>query len=201
MNALECCCRGASLQAAYLSPSFNVSKYVVEDYNTLPIAITYAFEDKPESKKTMELFPIGSNFPVTKSLSFKNKLGAMDLLIHYPNDAPGLMKGLPTQLASYKITEGKLKHGDKKSQSEFVIKIGNNLNQISILESAELSEKWIEIEKIAIKKPVAPKPVAPKGPKTGLFDTCAPEEKKADGTAKTEEEKKAEEKPAPVETE
>lgn len=104
MNALECVCRGASLQAAYLSPNFNVSKFVVEDYNILPIAITYAFEDKPEAKKTMELFQIGSNFPVTKSLSFKNKLGNMDLLIHYPKDCPNLMKGLPTELANYKIS-------------------------------------------------------------------------------------------------
>jgi hypothetical protein len=31
----------------------------------------------------MELFPVGSNFPITKSLSFKNKLGNMNLLLHY----------------------------------------------------------------------------------------------------------------------
>jgi heat shock protein 4 len=45
LNALECACRGASLQAAYLSPSFNVSKYVMDDYNNYPISITYSFED------------------------------------------------------------------------------------------------------------------------------------------------------------
>jgi len=138
LNALECACKGASLQAAYLCLSFNVSKYVMEDYNSLPVSITYSFDDKPESKKTMELFPIGSNFPVTKSLSFKNKLGCMDLMIHYPQDCPGLMKGLPTQVSQYKIQQGKLKHQDKGSTCEFVMKIGNNLNQIASLESSEI---------------------------------------------------------------
>jgi heat shock protein 4 len=189
LNALECCCRGASLQAAYLSPSFNVSKYVMEDYNSIPINITYSFADKPEAKKTMELFPTGTNFPITKSLAFKNKLGSMDLLIHYPTDAPNLMKGLPTQLAEYKINDGKLKHAEDKGAScEFVIKVGNNLNQISVLESAELQEKWIEIEKIAIKKPVAPTPPAP----------SKEEKPAAEGEKPAEGEEKKDEKPAPV---
>lgn len=178
LNALECACRGASLQAAYLSPNFNVSKYVMEDHNSLPINITYSFEDKPDTKKTMELFAQGTNFPITKSLAFKNKLGNMDLLIHYPTDAPGLMKGLPTQLAQYKIGAGSLKHEDKNSTHEFVIKIGNNLNQISVLESAELSEAWVENEKIAVKKQKAPV-AEPKKPE-GEAEAAKEEEKAAE---------------------
>lgn len=84
----------------------------------------------------MELFPVGSNFPVTKSMSFKNKLGNMSCLLHYnnnPNNLAQLMKGLPTQLASYNITEGSLKHTDRESKSEFIIKVENNLHQIACL--------------------------------------------------------------------
>jgi heat shock protein 4 len=193
LNALECCARGASLQAAYLSPSFNVSKYVMEDYNNYPISITYSFEDQPDKKKTMELFARGTNFPITKSLAFKNKLGNMDLLIHYPSDALDIMKGLPSQLAQYKINSGSLKHEDKKSTCEFVIKVGNNLNQIAVLESAELSEKWTEIEKIAIKKSnpfkATEAPKEPEKPKEG---------EAKEGEAPKEGEEKKDEKPTPA---
>ena len=77
----------------------------------VPISITYGFADKPEASKPMEMFAIGSNFPVTKCLTFKNKLGGMNLLLHYTEGAK-LMQGLPHQLASYKIGEGKLKHAE-----------------------------------------------------------------------------------------
>lgn len=121
----------------------------MEDYNPLPVSVTYSFADKPDSPKTMELFNTGSSFPVTKSLSFKNKMGNMKLLIHYSPNEGGLaqlMKGLPNQLASYQISEGKFKHTDKESKSEFIVKVANNIHQIVCLESAELQEKWTEIE-------------------------------------------------------
>lgn len=43
LNSLECVARGCSLQAAMLSPLFKVSDYGVEEYNTLPVSITYSF--------------------------------------------------------------------------------------------------------------------------------------------------------------
>jgi len=95
------------------------------------MSITYSFTDKPETKKSMEIFSVGSSFPVTKSLSFKNKVGNMNLMVHYSENKDGivqLMKGLPTQLANYNISEGKFKHADKGSKSEFVIKVANNIH-------------------------------------------------------------------------
>jgi len=38
------------------------------------------------------------------------------------------MKGLPFQLASYKIGEGKMKHADQDSKVEFIIKVENNIH-------------------------------------------------------------------------
>jgi len=78
------------MQAAMLSPSFAARSFSIEDYNALPLSVTYNFADKPETKKTMELFSVGSNFPITKSLSFKNKLGNMNLLLHYNQDPNNL---------------------------------------------------------------------------------------------------------------
>lgn len=127
MNATDFLARGASLQAAIISPTYNVAAFNVEDYNALPISITYAFNDKPEAGKTMELFPAGSSFPVTKSLSFQNKLGGMNLMIHY-REGVNLLPGLPTQLAQFKIGEGKLKQTDKESKAEFIIKVENNIH-------------------------------------------------------------------------
>jgi heat shock protein 4 len=43
LNALETIARGACLQAAVLSPTYNVAAFNVEDYNSLPISITYTF--------------------------------------------------------------------------------------------------------------------------------------------------------------
>jgi len=135
LNALDTVCRGACLQAAILSPTYNVAAFNVEDYNSLPISITYTFADKPDAPKMMTLFDVGTSFPVTKSLSFKNKLGNMNLLIHY-QEGSKLMQGLPLQLANYTIKEGKMKHSDKGSKAEFIIKVENSIHQIAYLQSA-----------------------------------------------------------------
>jgi hypothetical protein len=140
----------------------------------------------------MTLFDVGTSFPVTKSLSFKNKLGNMNLLVHY-QEGSKLMKGLPLQLANYTIKEGKMKHADKGSKVEFIIKVENSIHQIAYLQSAELKETWSEMEKIPIKRTVPV--VAPEEKK--------PEEAKPEGEAKPEEAAKegAEEAPKVPETE
>jgi heat shock protein 4 len=43
LNSLEAVARGCSLQAAMLSPNFKVSDYEVQEYNTLPVSISYSF--------------------------------------------------------------------------------------------------------------------------------------------------------------
>lgn len=168
--------------------------FAVEDYNALPVSITYNFTDKAEAEqksKTMEIFPTGTSFPVTKSLSFKNKLGNMNLLLHY-TEGCDLMKGLPLQLASYKIHEGKMKHADKGSKVEFIIKVENNIHQIAMLQSAELKEAWTETEQIPIKKKVPAKPKEEK--KEEAKPAEGTEEAKAEGAGA--EEAKADAKPA-----
>jgi len=43
---------------------------------------------------TKELFKVGSSFPSTKSVTFENKLGNVDLMVHYSEGA-NIMNGLP----------------------------------------------------------------------------------------------------------
>lgn len=82
LNSQECVAKGAALQAAMLSPTFNVSSFVVEEYNALPVNIAYQFEGETEAK-VKELFTTGSMFPLTKTVTFDNKLGGAQLLISY----------------------------------------------------------------------------------------------------------------------
>lgn len=93
LNSQDCIARGCALQAAMLSPNFQVANFEVEEYNSEPISISYKFKNT-EKVITKELFKVGSNFPSTKSITFDNKAGALDLMIHY-SDGAELMKGLP----------------------------------------------------------------------------------------------------------
>lgn len=97
LNSLECVARGASLQSAMLSPLFKVADYEVQEYNSYPVSISYQFVNQGGEAKviTKDLFPLGSTFPSTKSITFDNKKGGMDLLVHYANGVP-MLPGLPT---------------------------------------------------------------------------------------------------------
>lgn len=95
LNSLECVARGCSLQAAMLSPLFKVADYEVQEYNSLPISISYNFKGAEGDTKTTELFAVGTNFPSTKTLTFNNKKGGVDLMVHYSAGAP-LLPGHPS---------------------------------------------------------------------------------------------------------
>jgi heat shock 70kDa protein 4 len=138
LNSLEAVARGCSLQAAMLSPNFKVSDYEVQEFNNLPVSISYSFVSQAEEQSKVvvkELFPLGSSFPSTKTITFDNKKGGMDLLVHYTQGTP-LLAGVPAQVAQYKIKEGKGKHNNTKLS--FILRVSNNIHQIPCLESAEL---------------------------------------------------------------
>ena len=105
LNSQDCIARGCALQAAMLSPNFQVANFQIEEFNQLPISISYKFKNS-DKVITKELFGIGANFPSTKNICFENKLGGCDLLVHY-SDKALLMAGLPNQIAQYEISEAK----------------------------------------------------------------------------------------------
>lgn len=154
LNSLETVAKGSALQAAMLSPLFSVSSFVVEEYNALPCSITYRFADTGAAV-VKEIFSRGSMFPLTKTVTFDNKTGDMDLLVHYSDNAK-ILEGLPTQVARYMVKAGKQKHADNKlggSKVKFQFKVCNNIHQIPVLEACELIEEWTEEVKIPVKAP------------------------------------------------
>lgn len=174
LNSLETVARGAALQSAMLSPLFSVSSFVVEEYNSLPVSITYRFADTGAAV-TKEIFGRGSMFPLTKTVTFDNKTGDMDLLVHYSPSAD-ILSGLPTQIGQYMVKAGKQKHENNKlggSKVKFQFKVCNNIHQIPILECCELIEEWTEEVKIAVKAAAAPPTIdgKPSAPVEQQFDT------------------------------
>lgn len=92
MNSQDSIAKGCAIQAAMLSRFASKQSAVVEDFNQIPIMISYQFEGS--KVVTKELFPVGSSFPSTKSITFQQKDGGLSLLIHY-HDKFQLLEGLP----------------------------------------------------------------------------------------------------------
>lgn len=180
LNSTDCIARGCALQAAMLSPNFQTAAYEMEEYNAQPMCITY--KPKGGEAKTNVIFKTGSNFPSTKSVTFDNKLGGYDLMIHYADDA-NLLEGLPKQIAQYDIAEGTKQ--EKTEKCSFTMRVTNNIHNVACLDEAELVEEWTQEDKIPIKtKNDKPPTVTP------------PPEDKKEGEGEKKEEAPAEEKPA-----
>ena len=160
----------------------------------MPISIIYKFKNS-DKLSTKELFKVGSSYPSTKSITFDNKLGNLDLLVQYSQGVE-LLQGLPTQIAQYNIGEGTKE--DKTEKHSFVMRVSNNIHCIACLDQVELVQEWTEEEKIPIK--MAPTPPKPAEPAPNTQDKDMKEEGK-DGEKKPEEAKPEEVKqpePAPI---
>ena len=140
-----------------LSPFFNVSKYVIEEWNELPVTIDYKFNSEDKGH-TMEIIKKKTHYPVTQKVTFDNKVGDCSLLVRY-SDSASILAGLPREIAKYEIKAGKLKHAnDRDHKFKFILMVSNNIHQIPCLENAQLVEDWTEEKKVPKQKP---KPAAP----------------------------------------
>ena len=161
-----------------LSPNFQVATFQVEEYNYEPISITYKFKGA-EKCVTKELFKVGTSFPSTKSITFDNKAGNLDLMVHYA-DSANLMDGLPSQIAQYVVGEGKAE--DKVEKHSFTMRVSNNIHNVASLDEVEFIQEWTEEEKIPVKAspvtPAAPPKADP--PKEGDKPAAEGEAKPAD---------------------
>jgi heat shock protein 4 len=190
LNSIDAIARGAALQSAFLSPAFNTGVFKVEEYNHLPVEVTYGDAGSSETKSAV-MFPAkASKCPNKKSITFNNKVGNMNIQLKYAEGAE-ILQGLPSIIAEYTVPEAKLKHAEKDQAShELAYEIENTLHQIPVLKEANIIEKWQEEEKIAIKKAAPPKPAEAK-----------PEEKKDEAKPAEEAPKDKEaEKPAAADT-
>lgn len=149
-----------------------------------PVCISYQFKGS-DKFVTKELFKVGSSFPSTKSITFDNKSGGANLLVHYGPSAE-LMKGLPNQIAQYEISEGKQE--EKTEKFSFTMRVSNNIHNVCCLDEAEYVQEWTEEEKIPVK---GANPTPPPAKETKKED-------KKDGSAKKDKEETVEEPPKPA---
>ena len=186
LNSQETVARGCALQAAMLSPNFMVQNFEVQDFNLHQVQIQYKFSSQEGgSLKESDIFSIGSSYPSTKTITFANKLGALDLLLKY-HDSSDILPGLPKQIAQYKIQEGKLDESKQLTKYSFVMRLSNNIHNICELEGAQLVQEWKEEQKIPVKRSApAPAPPKPEEPK---------KEEKAEGAEPAADGEKADEK-------
>jgi len=192
LNSTDCISRGCALQAAMLSPNYQVAGFEVEEYNQTPISISYKFKGAEDAKVvTKELFKQGTSFPSTKSITFDKKAGNASLMIHYA-DGVQLMEGLPTQISQYEISEGK--KDEKTEKISFTMRVSNNIHNIACLDEAEFIQEWTEEEKIPIK--ASPTVVPPPKKEEEMKDEAKPEgeAKPAEGEAEAKPDAPAEEK-------
>ena len=77
-----------------LSPNFKVDNFETDEFNAHPITISYKFHGA-EKFVTKELFKVGTSFPSTKTITFENKIGGLDLAINY-GEGTKILPGLPT---------------------------------------------------------------------------------------------------------
>lgn len=179
-NSQECVARGASLQAAMISPNYKVADFQIEDYNSFPTQVAWTTPDG--NYKSKILFDLGCNFPSVKSLTFDKRKEPMDVAISY-QDGADIVKGIPTLLGRYKINALK----PKEDIFSLVIKVKVDINGIAYLSSSEMVEEYMEEKKIAVKKD------------TGIKATeTKKEDKPAEGDKPAEAEKPAEAAKAPV---
>ena len=128
-----------------------VAEFEVTEKNELPICISYQFKDS-EKIVTKELFNVGSNFPSTKNITFDNKVGNLNLSIHYA-EGTKLPQGVPNEIAKYEISEGK--KGEKTEKTSFTMKVTNNIHNVPCLDEVEFCQMWTEQEQYEVKqKPV-----------------------------------------------
>lgn len=185
LNSQDCISRGCALQAAMLSPNFQVADFQIDEFNQEPVNISYRFKNN-EKVVTKEIFKQGSNFPSTKSVTFENKQGNLELLIGY-GDQANVLQGLPKQIAQYDISEGEKL--EKTEKCSFTMRVSNNIHNIPCLDEVEFVQEWTEEDKIPIK--VQPSP-PPKQEEKKPEDDKKPEE----GADPAPEEKKEQPKPA-----
>ena len=56
-----------------LSPLFKVADFEIEDYNSVPIKISYNVDKAEGEMKEMVLFKKATHFPIVKNLTFEKR--------------------------------------------------------------------------------------------------------------------------------
>ncbi|KRX04010.1 hypothetical protein PPERSA_12457 [Pseudocohnilembus persalinus] len=145
LNQTECIARGCAMIAAYMSPSFRVAEYKMEECNTYPIKISWQFLNNGnmiEEGRTATFFDKGCSIPNIKSLSFK-RIDGIQMNLFYENE----IEGFKSEILSVKIPS----FLPKEDEYQLKVRIKLSLNGTVELTECVLIETYKVEEKI--KKP------------------------------------------------
>jgi heat shock 70kDa protein 4 len=154
MNADEAVARGAALQSAILSPRFKVLPYDIEEFNPLPVKVSWDEEKGTAAEKGVEvegdaegaelptnevtMFPRGLNFPVVRRVTLR-RAGDFTVNSSYEKSA-GLEVGSTIDISSWVI---KASPGAEKKVR---VNIKQDINGIVTMSSAQMLEDVEEEE-------------------------------------------------------
>lgn len=82
-------------------------------------------------------------FPLTKSVTFNQKNGGLDIVLKYDKQAP-ICPGLPYEIAKYEIGKAERLADKSEYKFKFIVTVQNDIHQIPKLESCNLVEEWNE---------------------------------------------------------
>lgn len=101
--------------------------------------------------KSNEIFAQKSMFPLSKSVTFNNKLGGLQLCLQYDDKAP-IAPGLPRSIAKYEVRQGELeKEGMPEHKFKLLVNVKNDLHQVPQVHDCHLCEEWLEEAQVPLK--------------------------------------------------
>ena len=142
LDAAESIARGCAIQAAMLSPNYNVSTYKIKERNYYPIGVELYYEGDEANKKTSTLFREGHEINTTLTISIKKKQALYVTLVETTAD------GEKRPIANCRVLPMKPKHENVEGKLWF--ELGSNGQ--ALVKKAEMIEKYTVEEKIPIKK-------------------------------------------------
>ena len=140
LDAYESIVRGCAIQAAMLSPNYNVSPYNIKERNYYPIDVELYYEGEEKSKKTSKLFKQGHELNTTLTISLKKKL---PLYVQLIEKSEGMRTVVESRIEAMKPTH-------KNHEGKLWLAV--NSNGMAEIKKAEMIEKFKVEEKIPKKK-------------------------------------------------
>ena len=136
LDATESIARGCAIQAAMLSPNYQVSPFEIKERNYYPINVNLCYQGEEQSMKNTILFKKGHHLDSSLTISIKKQLPlSISLTESGPTECCLLTASIEGMKPKHKIFEGKL---------WFTL----NKNAMTDLLKAEMVEKFKTQEKV-----------------------------------------------------
>ncbi|KAJ0530731.1 putative Heat shock protein 70 family [Helianthus annuus] len=151
MNASKCVSKGCALECAFLSPTFKVREFQVQESFPFSIALTWkgsaqeSQNGNAENQQSSIVFPKGNQIPSVKALTFY-RTGTFTVDLQYA-DVSELQA--PPKISTYTIGPFQATQGDR---AKVKVKARLNLHGVVSVESAQLIEEE-EVEVPVSKEP------------------------------------------------